>query len=163
MQVTLSTTLGDIVLELDEAKAPISSKNFATYVDKGFYDGLIFHRVIPNFMIQTGAFTPDMKQKEGDKPIKNEWKNGLKNAKYAVAMARTSDPDSGSSQFFINTANNDFLDQARDGAAYAVFGKVVKGMDIVDKIGKVATTTKGGHGDVPTTPVIITKASRTEA
>ncbi|MGD9690481.1 MAG: peptidylprolyl isomerase [Phycisphaerales bacterium] len=159
-QIKLTTSLGDIVLELDEVKAPISVANFLSYVDKGHYDGLIFHRVIPGFMIQGGGFSPDMRQKSVDAPIKNEWKNGLKNAKYTIAMARTSVADSATSQFFINVSNNTFLDEARDGAAYAVFGKVSQGSDIVDRIAGVKTASKGGHGDVPVTPVVITKASR---
>src|ERR1044071_3656713 len=113
-QVKLTTNHGDIVIELDDVKAPISTKNFLAYVEKGHYDGTIFHRVIPGFMIQGGGFSADMQQKRTDPPIKNEWKNGLKNAKYTVAMARTNVPDSATSQFFINIADNAFLDQARD-------------------------------------------------
>jgi len=158
--VKLTTNHGDIVIELDEAKAPISVANFLSYVDKGHYDGTIFHRVIPGFMIQGGGFSSDMRQKPTDAPIKNEWKNGLKNARYTIAMARTSVPDSATSQFFINVADNAFLDQARDGAAYAVFGKVTQGSDIVDKIAGVRTGNKGGHQDVPVEPVTIQKALR---
>ncbi len=158
--VKLTTNHGDIVLDLDEAKAPISVANFLAYVDKGHYDGTIFHRVIPGFMIQGGGFGADMKQKATAAPIKNEWKNGLKNAKYTVAMARTSVPDSATSQFFINVADNAFLDQSRDGAAYAVFGKVTQGSDVVDKIAAVRTSNKGGHGDVPVDAVTITKVTR---
>lgn len=159
-QVKLSTSLGDIVIDLDEDKAPLSVANFLQYVDDKHYDGTIFHRVIGNFMIQGGGFTPDMKQKAVRAPIKNEWKNGLKNNRYTIAMARTSVADSATSQFFINVAENSFLDQARDGAAYAVFGKVSAGMDVVDKIKAVKTGNVGGHGDVPTTPVVINSATR---
>ena len=158
--VKLTTNHGDIVIELDEAKAPISVANFLSYVDKGHYDGTIFHRVIPGFMIQGGGFSSDMRQKPTEAPIKNEWKNGLKNARYTIAMARTSVPDSATSQFFINIADNTFLDQARDGAAYAVFGKVTQGSEIVDKIAGVRTGNKGGHQDVPVEPVTIQKALR---
>ncbi len=158
MHITLSTSKGDIILDVNEAQAPISAKNFASYVSKGFYDGLIFHRVIKGFMVQAGGFTPDMKQKSGDAPIKNEWKNGLTNARGTVAMARTQVADSASSQFFINTKDNSFLSEPRDGAGYAVFAKVVKGMEVVDAIENVPTTTKSGHGDVPREPVLITKA-----
>lgn len=160
MHITLSTSKGDIILDVNEEKSPISAKNFASYVDKGFYDGLIFHRVIKGFMVQTGGFLVDMKQKSGDAPIKNEWKNGLTNVRGSVAMARTQVADSASSQFFINTKDNSFLSEPRDGAGYAVFGQVVKGMDVVDAIEGVATTTKSGHGDVPREPVVITKARR---
>jgi cyclophilin family peptidyl-prolyl cis-trans isomerase len=154
------TSLGDITLELNRAKAPVSTANFLKYVDKKFYDGTIFHRVIPDFMIQGGGFTPDMTQKRGEAPIKNEWQNGLKNARGSIAMARTSDPDSATSQFFINVKDNGFLDQARDGAAYAVFGKVVEGMATVDKIKAVATTDKGPYQNVPETAVVIKSARR---
>ncbi len=159
-QVKLATNHGDIIIELDEAKAPISSQNFLSYVDKGHYDGTIFHRVIPNFMIQGGGFSSDMQQKPTGAPIKNEWKNGLKNLRYTLAMARTSAPDSATCQFFINVQDNAFLDEARGGAAYAVFGKVVTGTDVVDRIKAVKTASKGPHGDVPVEPVVITKASR---
>jgi len=155
--VRLTTSMGDIVLELDGEKAPISVANFMSYVGKGHYDGTIFHRVIDGFMIQGGGFTADMKQKPTDKPIKNEWKNGLKNKTGTVAMARTSIADSATCQFFINVKDNDMLDTPRDGAAYAVFGKVVAGMDVVNKIKAVPTGAKSGMGDVPTTPVVIEK------
>jgi peptidyl-prolyl cis-trans isomerase A (cyclophilin A) len=160
MFVQLATSLGDIVLKLDNEKAPISTANFLAYVDSGHYDGTIFHRVIQTFMIQGGGFTSDMKQKPTKAPIANEWRNGLKNVRGSVAMARTSDPNSATSQFFINVVDNAFLDQSRDGAAYAVFAKVVAGLEIVEKIRNVPTTTKGFHDDVPATPVVITKASR---
>ncbi|WP_456375601.1 peptidylprolyl isomerase [Thiolapillus sp.] len=157
--ITLKTNLGDIVIELDEENAPISSANFKQYVEDGFYDGLIFHRVIPGFMIQGGGFMPDMMQKATRDPIENEAKNGLSNVKYSIAMARTMDPHSASAQFFINTKDNGFLDYpGQDGWGYAVFGKVVDGTDVVDKIEKVATGNKAGHSDVPVEPVIIEKA-----
>lgn len=154
----LKTSLGDIKIELFTKEAPISSANFEAYVKDGFYDGTIFHRVIDGFMIQGGGMTADMRDKNGKKPsIKNEGGNGLQNKKYTLAMARTSAPDSATSQFFINTTDNGFLDraQSRDGVGYAVFGKVVEGQDIVDKIGKVKTGSKAGHSDVPVEPVTI--------
>ena len=152
---------GAITLELDQEKAPDSVANFLSYVKKGHYDNTIFHRVIPGFMVQGGGFEPGMKQKETDAPIQNEAKNGLKNDNYTVAMARTGDPHSASSQFFINVANNGFLNHTAPSASgwgYAVFGKVVKGQDVVDKIKAVATGNKGGHGDVPKEDVVIEKA-----
>lgn len=158
--VKVVTSLGDITLELNRAKAPVSADNFLKYVDKKFYDGTVFHRVIPDFMIQGGGFTPDMTQKSGMAPIKNEWQNGLKNVRGSIAMARTSDPDSATSQFFINVKDNGFLDQPRGGAAYAVFGKVVEGIATVDKIKAVATTTKGPYENVPETAVVIKSARR---
>ncbi len=158
--VKLSTNKGDIILKLYKDKAPISVENFLKYADKKFFDGTIFHRVIPNFMIQGGGFTPDMKQKPTDPPIKNEWKNGLQNKKYTLAMARTQVPDSGTSQFFINVADNGFLDQARDGAAYAVFGEVAAGNAVVDAISAVKTGTKGGMTDVPNETVTINSVTK---
>jgi cyclophilin family peptidyl-prolyl cis-trans isomerase len=160
--VTLETSHGTITLDIDEQHAPISAANFLAYVDSGHYDGTIFHRVIDGFMIQGGGFTPDMKQKKTNPTIKNEWRNGLKNVRGALAMARLGgNPDSASAQFFINVKDNDFLDRPQpDGAAYAVFGKVTAGMDVVDKIKAVPTATRAGHGDVPITPVVVTKASR---
>jgi peptidyl-prolyl cis-trans isomerase A (cyclophilin A) len=159
--IVLSTSLGDITLDLDAAKAPLTVKNFLAYVDAGFYDGTIFHRVIPDFMVQCGGFTPDMAQKKTEAPIKNEADNGLSNEPYTIAMARTSDINSATSQFFINLADNVFLDHGKRDFGYAVFGKVVKGMDIVDKIGGVKIGSAGGHRDVPVTPVVIHKASKT--
>ncbi len=157
--ITLKTNKGDIVIELDEQKAPITCANFKQYVEDGFYDGLIFHRVIPGFMIQGGGFMPDMMQKATREPIENEAKNGLSNVKYSIAMARTMDPHSASAQFFINTKDNAFLDYpGQDGWGYAVFGKVVEGTDVVDAIEKVPTGNKAGHSDVPVEPVIIEKA-----
>jgi peptidyl-prolyl cis-trans isomerase A (cyclophilin A) len=158
--VKLSTSQGDIYLKLNRAKAPLSVENFMKYVDEKYYDGTIFHRVIKGFMIQGGGFTADMKQKATKAPIKNEWQNGLKNKKYSLAMARTQVPDSATSQFFINVADNNFLDLPRDGAAYAVFGEVVAGTDIVDKIQNVKTGTKGGMGDVPAETVTINSVTK---
>ncbi len=160
--VKLSTNFGDITLELNAEKAPITVANFLQYVEKGFYDGVIFHRVIDGFMIQGGGFDTNMKQKATDAEIKNEANNGLGNDAYTIAMARTSIPDSASSQFFINVADNDFLNHTAptsSGWGYCVFGKVVEGMDVVDKIKGVKTTSKAGHRDVPVEPVIIEKAS----
>ena len=158
--VKMTTTAGDLRIELDDVKAPISVANFLSYVNKGFYDDTIFHRVIRNFMIQGGGFESGMKQKDTDANIQNEAKNGLTNDKYTLAMARTSAPHSASSQFFINTTNNGFLnnDQAQDGWGYAVFGKVVEGMDVVDAMGSVKTGRKGFHDDVPLEDVKIIKA-----
>lgn len=154
---------GDIILELNQTKAPLSTANFLEYVDAGHYNGTIFHRIIPGFMIQGGGFTPDMQQKKTRDPIKNEWQNGLKNQRGTIAMARTSVADSATSQFFINVVDNAGLDAPRDGAAYAVFGKVVAGMDVVDKIKAVPTSNKGMHQNVPSSPVTITTATRTSA
>lgn len=160
--VKLTTNFGDITLELDAEKAPITVANFLQYVESGYYDGVIFHRVIDGFMVQGGGFDADMKQKATKEEIKNEADNGLANEKYTVAMARTSIPDSASSQFFINVGDNDFLNHTAKNASgwgYCVFGKVVEGMDVVDKIRAVKTTSKAGHRDVPIDPVIIEKAS----
>lgn len=162
--VKLSTNFGDITLELDADKAPITVANFLQYVENGFYDGIIFHRVIDGFMIQGGGFDANMKQKKTKDEIKNEADNGLANDKYTIAMARTSIPDSASSQFFINVGDNDFLNhtaKTASGWGYCVFGKVVEGMDVVDKISAVNTTSKSGHQDVPFEAVIIEKASLT--
>lgn len=152
---------GVITLELDGAKAPKTVANFLAYVQSGHYDGVVFHRVINNFMIQGGGFTPGMKEKKTTAPIANEANNGLKNDKYTVAMARTSDPHSASAQFFINVANNDFLNHSAptpQGWGYAVFGKVVVGTEIVDKLKSVRTGQKGFHGDVPVEDIVIEKA-----
>ena len=163
MRVIMTTTRGDLTIELDEENAPISTANFLSYVDNGDYDGTIFHRVIDGFMIQGGAFEPDMKQRRGRDPIKNEWKNGLSNTRGSIAMARLGNqPDSASNQFFINLSDNDFLDQPRDGAGYAVFGKVVEGMDVVDEIKGVKTTDRAGHSDVPAEPIVIESVRRAE-
>jgi peptidyl-prolyl cis-trans isomerase A (cyclophilin A) len=159
--VRLSTSQGDIVLQLDAAKAPKTVANYVEYVKAGHYNGTIFHRVIDGFMIQGGGMTPDMKEKPTRAPIPLESRNGLSNTRGTVAMARTSVPDSDTAQFFINVKDNAFLDAARspDGNGYAVFGKVVEGMDVVDKIRKVPTTTKPPHGDVPVQAVVINKAT----
>jgi peptidyl-prolyl cis-trans isomerase B (cyclophilin B) len=159
--VKLHTNHGIITLELDAAKAPITVANFLDYAKNGFYDGTIFHRVISNFMIQGGGFEPGMKQKPTKAQIQNEAGNGLKNDNYTVAMARTGDPHSATAQFFINVKNNDFLNYTAanaQGYGYAVFGKVVGGMDVVEKIKGVKTGQKGMHGDVPVEDVIITRA-----
>jgi cyclophilin family peptidyl-prolyl cis-trans isomerase len=158
-RVKLSTSAGDIVLELYPDKAPKTVANFLAYVGKGQFDGTIFHRVIPGFMIQGGGFDAAMNQKATGSPIENEANNGLKNDKYTIAMARTSAPHSASAQFFINTKNNDFLNYpGQDGWGYAVFGKVVEGQDVVDQINTVKTGRSGMHSDVPTEAVIIEKA-----
>src|SRR5690606_10667953 len=160
-KVKLSTSLGDIVVQLEPAKAPKTVENFVQYVKAGHYDGTIFHRVIDGFMIQGGGMTPDMKEKATRAPIPLESRNGLSNVRGTLAMARTNVPDSATSQFFINVVDNHFLDAARspDGNGYAVFGKVVQGMDVVDKIRKVPTGNKGMHGDVPREPVLIKSAT----
>ncbi len=160
VKATLETSKGTIELELDADKAPITVANFVNYAKKGFYDGTIFHRVIPDFMIQCGGFTADMQQKQADKPIQNESKNGIKNTKGTLAMARTGDPHSATAQFFINVNNNANLDfPSFDGWGYAVFGKVTKGMDIVDAIVAVPTTTMAPHRDVPKDAITITKVT----
>jgi len=153
--------LGVITLELDADKAPKSTENFLAYVNKGHYDRTVFHRVIPGFMVQGGGFEPGMSQKSVEAPINNEANNGLKNHKYTVAMARTNDPHSATAQFFINVADNEFLNHtapSAQGWGYAVFGKVVSGNDVVDKIAAVKTGKRGGYGDVPKDDVILTKA-----
>ena len=161
IKVMMKTNMGDIVLELDREKAPITVANFLNYVDKGFYDGTIFHRVMGTFMIQGGGFTEDFKKKETDAPIQNEWENGLKNARGTIAMARLGrQPHSATAQFFINVVDNGSLDVPRDGAGYAVFGYVVEGMDVVDTIRKVKTAPKGMHVNAPAEPVIILKCER---
>jgi len=153
--VKLQTTMGDIILELDKEKAPVTSENFLTYVQENFYDGTIFHRVIPNFMIQCGGFTPDMTEKKTNPPITNEASNGLKNDRGTIAMARTSDPHSATSQFFINLVDNNGLNYSAQNPGYAVFGKVIEGMDVVDKIAKAKTAKKGPHENVPVEPILI--------
>lgn len=163
--IILQTTLGDITLELDYEKAPKTAANFEQYVRDGFYDGVIFHRVINNFMIQGGGFEPGMSQKDTRSPIENEADNGLSNKKYTIAMARTMDPHSASAQFFINVADNTFLDHSAktmEGWGYAVFGKVTAGEDIVDKIKAVSTTMRAGHQDVPAEDVVILSATVSE-
>ena len=160
--VKLKTSEGDITIELNGDKAPITAENFLKYIEEGFYDDTIFHRVIPNFMIQGGGFNADMQQKQAHPNIKNEADNGLKNDRGTIAMARTPDPDSASSQFFINLKNNDFLnfkDKSMQGWGYCVFGKVISGMEVVDKIATVKTGAKKGHQDVPTQTIRIEKAT----
>ena len=159
----VTTSMGEFTLALDEAKAPVSVANFEKYVDDGHYDNTIFHRVIDGFMIQGGGFDKTMKQKPTKPAIKNESTNGLKNNNYTVAMARTGVRDSATSQFFVNVKDNDFLNysgESPQGWGYAVFGEVVDGRNVVDKIKKVATGSSGGHQDVPTTPVVIEKVER---
>ena len=161
MKATIETNLGNIELELDEKKAPLTVKNFADYARSGHYD-TIFHRVINGFMIQGGGFTADMNQKPTKEPIRNEAMNGLKNARGTIAMARTMVVDSATSQFFINLVDNSFLDfrnPSPQGFGYAVFGKVTKGMEVVDKIAKVQTGSRGMHQDVPVEPVVIKKVT----
>jgi peptidyl-prolyl cis-trans isomerase A (cyclophilin A) len=163
VHVLMQTSMGDIALALNNEKAPTTVENFLGYIERGHYDGTIFHRVIPTFMIQGGGFTPDMEQKSTDRPIKNEWKNGLRNERGSIAMARLGgQPDSATAQFFINVENNTFLDEPRDGAGYAVFGKVVSGMDVVDRIRQVPTSTHGATrmADVPVEPVVIRTVRR---
>ncbi|MCP5427765.1 MAG: peptidyl-prolyl cis-trans isomerase [Chromatiaceae bacterium] len=158
--ITLKTNRGDIVLELDAERAPKTTENFIQYVKDGHFDGTIFHRVIGNFMIQGGGFAAGMKEKRTRAPIENEAKNGLSNLTGTIAMARTSDPHSASAQFFINVADNKFLDYpGQDGWGYCVFGKVTAGMDVVDKMKSVATTSCMGHQDVPVEELVIEKAT----
>ena len=159
--IKLHTTLGTITLELDQARAPATAANFLQYARDGFYDGTLFHRVIPNFMIQGGGMEAGMKQKTTRSPIRNEADNGLKNQKGSIAMARTSDPHSATAQFFINLKDNDFLDfraANSQGWGYCVFGRVTAGMDVVESIAKVATTSRRGHQDVPADDVVIERA-----
>ena len=162
--VLIETSMGNITVELDMQNAPVSSENFLAYVDDGYYVGTTFHRVIPGFMIQSGGITADMQDKPGNRaPIQNEAKNGLKNDRGTLAMARTSDPHSATSQFFINLKNNDFLNFTAENAqgwGYAVFGKVIDGMDVVDAIAQVPTGNKGMHQNVPLEPITITAVSR---
>jgi peptidyl-prolyl cis-trans isomerase B (cyclophilin B) len=159
--VQMDTSAGTLRIELDDEKAPLSTANFLSYVNKGHYDGTVFHRVIKGFMVQGGGFEPGMKQKPADAPIRNEANNGLKNKHYTLAMARTSDPHSASAQFFVNTTDNGFLDfraENAQGWGYAVFGRVVEGMDVVDRIESVRTGRKGMHDDVPLEDVRIERA-----
>lgn len=159
--ISINTSAGTIVVELNEAEAPNTAKNFQQYVEDGFYDGTIFHRVIPNFMIQGGGMDADMREQKTGAPIANEADNGLKNLRGTIAMARTQDPHSATAQFFINLKDNDFLDhRSKDmmGWGYAVFGKVVEGMEIVDQIAGVKTGSHGMHQDVPKDPIVIEKA-----
>lgn len=161
--ITLKTSMGDIVIELDHEKAPKSCENFEQYVRDGHFDGTIFHRVINNFMIQGGGFMPDMMQKATRDPIENEAANGLSNVNGSIAMARTMAPHSATAQFFINVKDNGFLDHpGQDGWGYCVIGKVSEGMDVVEKMKGVDTTNKAGHSDVPVDPIVIEKAEITE-
>ena len=159
-RVLIKTTMGDITVSLNADKAPLSVANFLEYVDSGFYNGTIFHRVIPDFMIQGGGLTPDMDKKTTNASIKNESKNGLKNVRGSIAMARTSSPHTATSQFFINHKTNDFLNGAENKWGYAVFGMVTDGMDVVDFIANERTTRKDGRGDVPVTPILIQSITR---
>ncbi len=162
--ITLKTSMGDIVIELDHEKAPKSCENFEQYVRDGHYDGTIFHRVISNFMIQGGGFLPDMMQKATRDPIENEANNGLANTAGSIAMARTAAPHSATAQFFINVKDNGFLDYpGQDGWGYCVFGKVSSGMDVIEKIRSVETTSRAGHSDVPAEPIVIEKAEIDDA
>jgi len=159
--VQMDTSAGTLRIELDDEKAPLSTANFLAYVNKGHYDGTVFHRVIKGFMIQGGGFEPGMKQKPTDAPIRNEANNGLKNKRHTLAMARTSDPHSASAQFFVNTVDNDFLDfrsENAQGWGYAVFGRVVQGAEVLDKIENMRTGRKGMHDDVPLEDVRIERA-----
>ncbi|MCB1723051.1 MAG: peptidyl-prolyl cis-trans isomerase [Chromatiaceae bacterium] len=163
VRVRMATTKGDIVVELDSEKAPVTVANFLAYVDEGFYSGTVFHRVIEDFMIQGGGLTPDMRKKETHPAIENEARNGLKNRRGTIAMARTNAPHSATAQFFINHVDNDNLDYPSfDGWGYAVFGKVVEGMDVVDAIAAVPTGMRGGHRDVPKDDVVIESVSRVQ-
>ncbi len=158
--VILETSAGVVSVELFEDQAPVTVANFLEYVDAGFFDGTIFHRVIPKFMIQGGGFTDEMSEKPTRDPIKNEADNGLKNERGTLSMARTSDINSATSQFFINVADNKFLDHSERDFGYAVFAKVVEGMDVVDQIAQVKTGSNGGHQDVPVEPLVIQSATR---
>ena len=161
--VRFETSHGDFTVEVDGESAPISARNFLRYVDESFFDGTIFHRVIAGFMIQGGGFTGEMEHKSGHAPIKNEADNGLKNLRGSLAMARTNDLHSATSQFFINLVDNDFLNHRTGNFGYAVFGRVVAGMDVVDKVAKVKTGRRHGHDDVPAEAVVIRSARRTGA
>jgi cyclophilin family peptidyl-prolyl cis-trans isomerase len=160
--IRFETTLGSFTVELLEQDAPLSARNFLDYAEAGHFDGTVFHRVIPGFVVQGGGLTADMKQKPTRAPIRNEADNGLKNRRGTLSMARTNDPHSATSQFFINLVDNAFLDPGRGGAGYAVFGHVVEGMDVVDKMAATKTGSKGGHQDVPVTPIEV-KAARVVA
>jgi len=161
--IKFETSHGDFTVEVDEESAPLSAKNFLRYVDEGFYDGTIFHRVIPGFMIQGGGFTEDMSHKDGHAPIRNEADNGLRNQRGTLAMARTNDLHSATSQFFVNLVDNDFLDHRTGSFGYAVFGRVTAGLDVIDRIAKVKTGRRHGHDDVPAEAVVIRSARRSGA
>ena len=160
--IRFETTLGSFTIELFDKEAPVSARNFRDYVAAGFYDGTIFHRVIPGFVIQGGGFTPDMQQKKTRSPIKNEAGNGVKNRRGTLSMARTNDPHSATSQFFVNLVDNAFLDPGRGGAGYAVFGHVTNGMSVIDAIAGSKTGRRGGHDDVPLEPVVVLRATSGE-
>lgn len=164
-KVIISTTMGDITIQLDEEKAPIGAENFIHYVMEGFFNGTLFHRIIPNFMVQGGGMLPGMEDKPAGEPIENEADNGLKNVRGSVAYARTMDPHSATTQFFINLKDNSFLDHTSkdmQGWGYAVFAQVVDGMDVVDAMAKVETTSRRGHQDVPVEDILITKTTLIE-
>ena len=156
--VVLKTSMGTITVQLDPAHAPLSTSNFLSYVDKKFYDGTIFHRIIPGFMVQGGGFTPDMTEKPAMAPIHNESTNGLKNLRGTIAMARTSDPDSATAQFYLNLVDNPALDGTSDTPGYAVFGKVISGLDVLDKMAGVPTATSGMNENVPVKPIMLLSA-----
>ena len=161
--VRLTTSVGDIRIELDREKAPVSVENFLSYVEAGFYEGTVFHRVIPGFMVQGGGFTPDLQQKPTRAPIKNEAGNGLRNERGTLAMARTNVVDSATAQFFVNVVDNEFLNHTSpdpQGFGYAVFGRVIEGMDVVDQIVKKPTATRGVHQNVPVEPILIQRAAK---
>jgi len=158
--IEFKTSKGNFTVELFTNEAPISSENFLKYVDSGHFDGTVFHRVIPGFMIQGGGFTEDMDQKKTNAPIKNEATNGLKNKRGTLSMARTNDIDSATCQFFINLVDNDFLDHKSGSYGYAVFGKVTSGMEVIDEIAKVKTGRRNGHADVPVESIVVTSATR---
>ena len=160
--IRFETTLGDFTIELFEKEAPESVANFTRYIDEGFFDGTIFHRIVPGFVIQGGGFTEDMTQKKTKAPIKNEADNGLKNKRGTLSMARTNDINSATSQFFVNLKDNDFLDNSRGNFGYAVFGRVTEGMDVIDKIAAVETGRRKGHDDVPLEAVTVKSARRLE-
>ena len=160
--IRFETTLGDFTIEFFEKEAPISVANFKKYIDEGFFDGTIFHRIVPGFVIQGGGFTEDMTQKKNNPAIKNEADNGLKNSRGTLSMARTNDINSATSQFFVNLKDNDFLDHSRGNFGYAVFAKVTKGMDVIDKIAAVETGRKKGFDDVPVEPVIMTSVRKAD-
>ncbi len=160
--IRFETSMGNFSLELLSDKAPVSVKNFLDYVDAGFFDGTIFHRVIPGFMVQGGGFLPDMSRKPTNSPIQNEADNGLKNERGTLSMARTAGVDSATSQFFINLSNNAFLDHGERDYGYAVFARVTEGMDVIDKIAAVPTGNRDGHQDIPLEPVVVSSATRAD-
>jgi cyclophilin family peptidyl-prolyl cis-trans isomerase len=160
--IRFETTLGNFTVELYADKAPLSAENFLKYVDEGFFDGTVFHRIVPGFVIQGGGFTEDMTQKKNHSPVKNEADNGVKNTRGTLSMARTNDIHSATSQFFVNLKDNDFLDHTRANFGYAVFGKVTEGMDVIDKIAAVKTGRRRGFEDVPLDPVIMTSVRRAD-